>query len=690
MLTLNPECFPFLGPVKAHKEYSEFDGKSFLSFNPCINAIAYSSDSKIFAEGTNTGSIKLWDTKTLQLIKKIKGTNHSSAVFALTWSFDNQTLISGLRSGPQGWETGGGAIEFWNCSTCQLATTLKEERASTEYHHEIGLLVHSSDDPKILISIRIIDKQSITLSYWNTTTNTLLSTVRYTSESFIGSFAFSSDQVLAISSQDGKIRFWNTKSRTLLGMVDDEKNTHWLEHLQCAYSPTGSKLASACPKGIVKIWDTETYKLIGQIDHKDASAKGDHVNKLIFLPNGRVLVTARNQSIKLWDVDTQTLLTTLFIPPSSKEPGSISVLACSLDGCSLTAGTWDSTITTWDLRALNIVYNSAITYLASTDIYSKISKENLAKIDKIDLNKIDLLEPRQFHMLLHVLPLLSNLASLKLTNCGLTDERVLGLRKVIALHNKKITNLDLSGNSITYEGALYLSDKIREMPQLHTLNLANNRITCPREHFSDLSSNFFKSPSLELIKIEHNFIEKECKVFFENRDKLGIHRYNQYQTTLQDSPSVQSVLSPKETVTRENWVVAFVCHKSNEHAMLYLEGMKKWGQRIFQIYDIRTDRIVRKGIAHAEIRSIDFKKFNPEKYFINAKSIERVQGKRLIKLITDQKDEDIPFSKTLFMSAEGKVNCIKWCLDQLARIDIHMNVSGLGLPSQAAAHGEFV
>jgi WD40 repeat protein len=111
----------------------------------------------------------------------------------------------------------------------------------------------------------------------------------------IRSIAFSPDgQRLASAGDDGAVRIWDVRSRTLLHHIDGHE-----QGLTCvAWSPDGSLLAGGGTDGRVWLWDaaTATEKLI-------VNAGFRVVRNVVFAPDGRHLITHTfDGPVTVWDL----------------------------------------------------------------------------------------------------------------------------------------------------------------------------------------------------------------------------------------------------------------------------------------------------------------------------------------------------------------------------------------------------
>jgi len=99
------------------------------------------------------------------------------------------------------------------------------------------------------------------------------------------SVALSTDgRLLAIGSDDGVVRFWDSQAGTLRM---DRRLEHSHAVTAASFSPDGAHIVTASSDGLVRLWDTPTARLLVTYQgHRDV------VNSAAFTPDGARVVTA--------------------------------------------------------------------------------------------------------------------------------------------------------------------------------------------------------------------------------------------------------------------------------------------------------------------------------------------------------------------------------------------------------------
>ncbi len=151
--------------------------------------------------------------------------------------------------------------------------------------------------------------------------------------------------MVAAGSTDGVVRLWDTRSGRRVRTL----GRHSAPVSSVAWSPDGSRLASASYDKTVRLWESGTGQLLRTIEGHSA-----WVRSVVFSPDGAQLASASDdRTVKLWESATGQLLRTI-----EGHSGSVLCVAFSPDGSGLISPSNDGTVKLWDtgtgrlLRAL--------------------------------------------------------------------------------------------------------------------------------------------------------------------------------------------------------------------------------------------------------------------------------------------------------------------------------------------------
>jgi Trypsin-like peptidase domain/WD domain, G-beta repeat len=280
--------------------------------------IAISPDGQIFAGGTTTRNIDVWDIRNKKLLRTI--TPNNSEIYALAISPDGQTLVTNDSTN---------TIKVLNLRTGEIVKKLPG-------HSNTVLALAISPDGKTLVS------GSEEIKVWNLQTGTLLKTLPH----IAGELAISQDGKTFVSSSK-EIKVWNLSTGELLKTLPG--HPHQVDSI--AISPNGKTLVSggvfSGVPGDIRIWDMTSGKLLKTF-----------TDDSIYTVHGLVGITASEESllsvvgtkksiveVRVGDIPTGNFIKTLDI---SQNSSSIIRATMTADGQTLVTHSLD-TIKIWKI-----------------------------------------------------------------------------------------------------------------------------------------------------------------------------------------------------------------------------------------------------------------------------------------------------------------------------------------------------
>jgi WD40 repeat protein/predicted Ser/Thr protein kinase len=269
-------------------------------------------------------------------------------VFCLAVSPDGRRLALGC-------DYPDNAVRLWGLDEAKLLKVM------TGHRNRVNWVAFSLDGKSIASA-----SQDQTVRVWDTAAGRPVAVLQgHTSRVVEASFSPDCTRV-ASSSLDGTARLWNAADGGLISVLQGHAGDVW----SCAYSPDGAWLATASGDQTVRLWDAKQVERNGVLRGHES-----FVYDVAFSPDGRQIASAAwDNSVRLWDATTGRQTALLRGPgrhdPTGQRPdpgpdeddpgGQVLAVAWSPDGSRLVAGSHDSTVQFWDVRARTLRHSARL------------------------------------------------------------------------------------------------------------------------------------------------------------------------------------------------------------------------------------------------------------------------------------------------------------------------------------------
>jgi WD40 repeat protein/tRNA A-37 threonylcarbamoyl transferase component Bud32 len=281
-------------------------------------SVAYSPDGRRLASGDSEGVVLVWDVATGQSLRTLRP--HAGAVFGLAYHPDG-TRLAAASYDPL---NARGDVRLWEPDSRREVLTLPGQ-----------LAVAFSPDGRLLAAPAeggLAEARAVLV--WDGKPVPEVFTLRGRVRAL--SVAYSPDGTrLASAHADGTARVWDAASaQERLAL-----RGHAGEVLSVAFSRDGQRLATAGADQKVKVWDAETGRELLTL-----SGHGQPVWGVDFSPDGRHLATAGgDQTVRVWDAATGQEEHRL-----EGHKALVFAVAYSPDGTRLASAGRDRTVIVWD------------------------------------------------------------------------------------------------------------------------------------------------------------------------------------------------------------------------------------------------------------------------------------------------------------------------------------------------------
>lgn len=251
-------------------------GEMILAHKSTVWSVAFSPDSSLLATASQEGQIRLWDMASRKLRHTLEG--HTALVRSVTFSPDGKTLYSGGHDL---------TLRIWDVATGRQKTALEDSS---------GLF--------------------------------------YTS-------VFPDARTLVSGSQDVNVRLWDLERGEIRRVLTGLTSTAWA----AAVSHDGKLVAGGGPSGVC-IWDPENGGLLRELPVPKGGA-----NVVAFSPRGTRLATANaDWTVGLWDAQTGALERSL------RGPAAVPYdVTFSADGAQVACASGERIVRRWNVETGSLI-----------------------------------------------------------------------------------------------------------------------------------------------------------------------------------------------------------------------------------------------------------------------------------------------------------------------------------------------
>ncbi len=288
-----------------------------LSHAKHVTEVDFSPDDTIAATSSEDGSVKFWDPLSgAQLGVPLA---HGAPIIMTEFSSDGRYLaVCVAKSGTPA------RIQIWNVD--------RQEQVGEPIRHDGNVTTMSwSPDGKNLL----VGSEDGIARIWPVNTRRSLSvTVCRSGDLGCANMGPTANQMLIGHGEDFEL--WDLS----LGKVIRGFYGHSADIGSVAFSPDGTRLASASYDKTVKLWDVATGKVLATL-----TGHSERVNSVAFSPDGTRLASGSyDNSVKLWDVASGRVLANLI-----GHSDGVSSVAFSPDGTQVASGSIDNSVKLWDV-----------------------------------------------------------------------------------------------------------------------------------------------------------------------------------------------------------------------------------------------------------------------------------------------------------------------------------------------------
>jgi len=308
------------------------------SLNGLLNA-AWSPDGTRIATASFDDTVGIWDAQSGALLAVLK--EHTRWVNSAAWSPDGTRIATTSR--------GDDTARIWDAKSGALLAVLKGHTNS------VDSAAWSPDGTRLATTSRGDDTARI----WDAQSSAPLAVLKGHTNS-IDSAAWSPDgSRIVTASQDGTARIWDAQSSAPLAVLKEHTSVvisadqsgaplavlkdHTSAVISAAWSPDGTRIATASEDHTARIWDAQSGALLAVLKGRTNS-----IDSAAWSPDGtRIATTSRgDDTARIWDAQSSAPLAVL-----KGHTSAVYSADWSPDGTRIATASYDGTARIWDAQS---------------------------------------------------------------------------------------------------------------------------------------------------------------------------------------------------------------------------------------------------------------------------------------------------------------------------------------------------